>query len=163
MFFPVVNQDHTLFKGRTSGRLSAVQALFQIEQSENSASAVALEFLTLRLKDKRALSKTNTAFFTTLVEGAWRRHAQSDEMISGALNSGWTLERIEPVTRAILRAALYELCETDTPPAVVIDEYLNITHNFFDKSEVSFVRASNSVLLSLYSPGINIIDLGISL
>ena len=129
------------FKNRTAGRLASVQALFQIEQSRESASTVVLEFLTHRLKDEESgVSKFDMSFFTKLVEGAWKGHEQSDEMIKGSLKSGWSLDRIEPVTSAFLRASLYELLLTQTPSAVIIDEYLNITHVFFNDAEVSFVN-----------------------
>ena len=129
------------FKGRTAGRLAAVQALFQIEQTGSPASSVVIEFLDHRLKNigKRS-SKVDTTFFSKLTEGAWNIHPRSDEIICGALKEGWSFDRIESVTRAIFRAALYELLETKTPAPVIIDEYLNITHNFFDDSEVSFVN-----------------------
>jgi N utilization substance protein B len=131
----------TPFKGRTIGRLIAVQALFQIEQTGGSASSVVLEFLNHRLKNsERGRRQVDTTFFTKLTEGAWASHTRSDEVICGALKEGWPLDRIESVTRAILRAALYELLETNTPTAVIIDEYLNITHDFFDDKEVSFVN-----------------------
>jgi N utilization substance protein B len=137
----------TIFRDRTVGRLAAVQALFQIEQTGSSANEVILEFLTLRLNNKEDQPlKSNTSFFRKLVEGAWKNHDQSDAMIQGSLKEGWNLDRIEPVTRAILRAALYEVCDTKTPTAVIIDEYLNITHDFFDKTEVSFV---NGILNSI--------------
>ena|ERR1700722_2605290 len=130
-----------LFKRRTIGRLAAVQVLFQIEQTGASASEVVLEFMTHRLKDvENGLSKADTTFFTKLAEGAWKIHERSDEMVRGALKKGWDLDRIEPVTRAILRAALYELSETQTAPAVIMNEYLNITHDFFDTTEVAFVN-----------------------
>ena len=136
---PQPSKEH--FKARSAGRLVAVQALFQIDHTSDSASSVVLEFLTHRLKDKEnRLTKSNTTFFTKLVEGSWKMHAKSDEIIGGALKPGWNLDRIEPVTRAILRAALFELSETKTPPAVIINEYLNITHGFFDEAEVSFVN-----------------------
>lgn len=129
------------FKGRMLARLAAVQALFQIEQTAVSASSVVLEFMTHRFNDgESGLKKTDTSFFAKLVEGAWKIHEQSDEMISGTLKAGWTLDRIEPVTRAIFRAALYELIETQTPNAIIINEYLNITHNFFEDTEVAFVN-----------------------
>jgi N utilization substance protein B len=129
------------FKGRTTGRLVAVQALFQIEQTKESASAVVLEFMTHRLKEgETRVSKSTTSFFTKLVEGTWKTHEKSDEMIRATLKPGWTLERIEPVTRAILRAALYEVLESQTPAAVIMDEYLTITHRFFDEKEVAFVN-----------------------
>ncbi len=137
----------TPFKGRTVGRLVAVQALFQIEQTGASASFVVLEFLSHRLKDTESgLRKVDTTFFAKLTEGAWGAHNRSDEIICGALKEGWLLDRIESVTRAILRAAIYELLETQTPTSVIIDEYLNITHDFFDDKEVSFV---NGVLNTL--------------
>lgn len=135
------------FKKRSAGRLASVQALFQIEQSGHSASSVVLEFLAHRLKDQESgVSKFDTSFFTKLVEGAWADHERSDDMIKGALKAGWTLERIEPVTRAILRASLHEFLVTQTPSAVIIDEYLNITHAFFDDTEVAFVNGMLNTL-----------------
>lgn len=135
------NSQKASFKGRMLGRLAAVQALFQIEQTRAVASAVVLEFKTHRFNDMESeLKRSDAAFFAKLVEGAWKIHEQSDEMIRGSLKAGWTLDRIEPVTRAIFRAALYELMETQTPSAIIINEYLNITHNFFEDIEVAFVN-----------------------
>ena len=143
------------FKNRTAGRLASIQALFQIEQTGNSASSVVLEFLTHRLKDAESgVSKFDISFFRKLVEGAWKDHEQSDEIISGALKTGWTLDRIEPVTRAILRAAIYELLATQTPSAVVIDEYLNITHVFFNETEVSFVNGILNTIAKKIRPSL---------
>ncbi len=143
-------------KNRSASRLAAVQALFQIEHTGCSPHEVILEFITYRFKNKEeGLIKANTSFFRKLVEGAWRIHNQSDEMIHGALKQGWTLDRIEPVARAILRAALYEICETQTPSAVIIDEYLNITHGFFDEAEVSFVNGVLNTITQKIRPTIN--------
>ena len=112
----------TAFKGRTAGRLAAVQALFQIEQTQGSASSIVLEFLNHRLKDPTEnLVKIDTTFFTKLTEGAWALHQRSDEIIGGALKTGWSLDRIESITRAILRAALYEILETQTDLSIIID------------------------------------------
>lgn len=141
------------FKNRTAGRLASIQALFQIEQSANTASSVVLEFLNHRLKDAESgISKFDTSFFKKLVEGTWKDHEQFDEMIKGSLKSGWTLDRIEPVTRAILRAALFELLTTQTPSAVIIDEYINITHVFFNETEVSFVNGILNTLAKKIRP-----------
>jgi N utilization substance protein B len=143
------------FKNRTAGRLAAIQALFQIEQSGELASAVILEFLTHRRQDAESgASKFDTSFFRKLVEGAWKDHERSDEIISGALKTGWTLGRIEPVTRAILRAALYELLATSTPSAVILDEYINLTHGFFDETEVSFVNGILNTIAQKIRPSL---------
>ncbi|EKE10514.1 MAG: Transcription antitermination factor NusB [uncultured bacterium] len=129
------------FKGRSLSRFASVQALFQIEKTEEPASTVVLQFLEHRFKDKESgLLKADRSFFVKLTEGAWELHLKTDEIVKSHLKPDWTLERIEPVTRAIFRASLYELLETKTPPPVIIDEYLNITHAFFNASEVSFVN-----------------------
>ena len=129
---------HKPFKKRTAGRLAAVQALFQLEQTEASPSEVVAEFLSLRFKEKTV--SVETTFFSKLVIGAWVSHAKSDEIIAGALKDGWTVARLESVTRAILRASLYEIINTKTPTAVIINEYLDLTRSFFDDTEVAFVN-----------------------
>ncbi len=152
----MTKSNKTPFKGRTASRLAAVQALFQIEQTGASANTVVLEFLELRLnKKEKGVPKADTTFFAKLVEGAWSQQEKSDEILSGALKAGWSLDRIESVTRAILRAALYEIIETKTPPAVIIDEYLNITRNFFDDSEVSFVNGVLNTIAQRLRPKTN--------
>lgn len=137
---PPAPPSNAPYKGKSAGRLAAVQALFQLEYGGGSASSIILEFLEHRLKNRREFPKSGIPFFRKLVEGAWAEHTENDEIITGALKSGWSLERIEPVTRAILRAALFELRHTKTPSPVILDEYLNITHSFFEKDEASFVN-----------------------
>ena len=46
------------------------------------------------------------------------------------------------ILRAILRAASYELiARRDVPAKVVIDEYVELAHDFFDGDEPGFVNA----------------------
>lgn len=50
-------------------------------------------------------------------------------------------KKIEPLLHAILLCATTELlCHTEIDSALVIDEYLNVTHGFYEKSQVSFVN-----------------------
>ncbi len=132
------------FKKRTAGRLAAVQALFQLEQTGAAPAEVVAEFLSFRLKETP--KSIETTFFSKLVVGAWVSHQKIDDMVAGALKPGWTIDRLESVTRALLRASLYEIINTKTPTAAIINEYVNLTRSFFDESEVSFV---NGVLNTL--------------
>ena len=53
-------------------------------------------------------------------------------------------QRLDPVLRALLRAAGAELFAADGPPAkVVINEYLDVAHSFFSGEEP---RLANGVL-----------------
>src|SRR5918994_3916864 len=57
-----------------------------------------------------------------LVEGVTGRLSGIDRVLSDH-SEGWTVERMPPVDRAVLRLALYELLwRDDVPDAVVIDE-----------------------------------------
>ncbi|WP_299957844.1 transcription antitermination factor NusB [uncultured Modestobacter sp.] len=61
-----------------------------------------------------------------LVEGAVEERARIDELIE-AHASGWSLDRLPDVDRAILRMAVYELLWVDdVPDAVVIDEAVEL-------------------------------------
>lgn len=133
---------------RRAGRFAAVQALYQIELTGAAPPAVIEEFLTFRMEataDKRSLAReADPAMFAELVEGAWRQREQIDALLKPALAQGWTLERIEVVLHAALRAGIYELiARADVPARVVINEYVDIARLFSGEKEAAFV---NSVL-----------------
>jgi N utilization substance protein B len=81
-------------------------------------------------------------FFGAIVRGVPHHQAEIDRAVARALASGWTLERIDSILRAILRAAAFELiARRDVPARVVIDQYLDIAHAFFEGDEPGFVNA----------------------
>jgi transcription antitermination protein NusB len=54
----------------------------------------------------------------------------------------WPLGRIDPVLRALFRAAGAELTQMTTPPRVAITEYVDVAKAFFDGGkEPKFVNA----------------------
>ena len=63
-----------------------------------------------------------TAFTRELVEGVEADRAELDDLIAQHAE-GWSLDRIAPLERSILRVALYELLHRDdVPDEVAIDE-----------------------------------------
>lgn len=52
----------------------------------------------------------------------------------------WRIERMPAVDRNILRLAVYELLHTGTPPAVAIDEALELARQFSGEESVHFVN-----------------------
>ena len=52
----------------------------------------------------------------------------------------WRLERVGVIERNILRLALAELAEGDTPPRVVIDEAVKLAHWFAGAKAPAFVN-----------------------
>ena len=129
---------------RSAARLAAVQALYQIDHSGSSADKVLEEFLRFRLGDSFD-TKNDVApqknLFTEIVVGVADRGAAIDELIAAALSNKWTFERVELILRAVLRAGVYELdARRDTPARVVITEYVDIAHAFYDGQEPGMVN-----------------------
>lgn len=129
---------------RSSARLAAVQALYQIEANGSSAKVVVREFVEHRIDeiiDGTPLEKADAAFFTDIVIGTHDRLEEIDELIKKHLSADWSLERIESVARATLRAGVYEiLARVDVPTKVIINEYIDATKAFFDDGTPSFVN-----------------------
>ena len=66
---------------------------------------------------------------------------------------GWSLSRIDSVSRAILRSALYELREcNDIPVKVVINEYIEISKSFFEGDEPNFINGILDKISKIYRP-----------
>lgn len=129
---------------RSSARLAAVQALYQIESNGSSAKIVAKEFIDHRIGetiDDTPLEKADAAFFSDIVIGVHDRLEEIDEVIVAHLSDGWTLDRIESVARATIRAGVYEIiARVDVPTKVIINEYIDATKAFFDDGTPSFVN-----------------------
>ena len=81
-----------------------------------------------------------TAFTRELAEGVERERAALDELI-GRHAVGWTLERIAPLERNILRVALYELLHRpDVPDEVAIDEAVEAAKELCGADAPGFVN-----------------------
>lgn len=130
---------------RSAARLYAVQALYQMEAAGQSVDAVRQEFETHRFGQEVAgeeLAEGDVDLFRGVLEGALEGQARIDQMTDRALKVSWPIDRIDPVLRALFRAAGAELDAKDTPPKVVITEYLEVAQAFFPESrEVKFVNA----------------------
>lgn len=142
---------------RYAARLAAVQAMYQMELTGLDAEAVAAEFIAHRFPQD-AESSNNGApderLFADIVRGVPHRQIEIDRAIAGCLSADWKLGRIDSILRAILRAATYELiARPDIPAKVVIDEYLDVTHAFFEGDEVGFINAALDSLARLKRAG----------
>jgi transcription antitermination protein NusB len=63
-----------------------------------------------------------SSFTRELIDGVLQHQEELDALI-GRYAEGWTLDRIAPLERSILRVALYEMLHrTDVPDEVAIDE-----------------------------------------
>ncbi len=132
---------------RGAARFYAVQALFQMETSGQTVEQVRREFETHRIGAEtgeagEAWVEADARFFGSLIDGAVNHQARIDQMTDRALVAKWPIARIDPTLRALFRAAGAELVETETPPKVVITEYVRLAQDFFAEGrEAKFVNA----------------------
>jgi N utilization substance protein B len=79
------------------------------------------------------------SFARMLVGGAIRRIQEIDASISRE-SERWRLDRMATVDRNILRVAIYEFMETETPKSVVINEALEVAKRFSAPDAVGFIN-----------------------
>lgn len=79
------------------------------------------------------------SFVETLVKGAVGNVAEIDRRISEHAEH-WRIERMPTVDRNVLRLAIYEMMDTDTPAPVVIDEALELARRFSGEESVQFIN-----------------------
>ena len=72
--------------------------------------------------------------------------SQIDSLIQASATE-WPIDKLNKIDLAILRLAVFELKNTDTPPKVVIDEAVELAKEFGADSSPSFV---NGVLGTIY-------------
>jgi N utilization substance protein B len=130
---------------KSAARLYAVQALFQMEASGQTVQAICREFETHRFGatyDEGEFAEGNVDHFRALVENAVNWQAAIDQLTDRALVAKWPIDRIDPVLRALFRAAGAEITQMDTPPKVAITEYVDVAKAFFPEGkEPKFVNA----------------------
>jgi transcription antitermination protein NusB len=111
---------------RTDQRRAAVVTLYQADVTGRPAT---------ELLDPRA-----TAFSRELVEGVLGERDELDAQIERHA-SGWSLDRIAPLERSILRVALHELrSRPDVPAEVAIDEAVEAAKELCSAETPAFVN-----------------------
>ncbi|WP_235855864.1 transcription antitermination factor NusB [Mesobaculum littorinae] len=130
---------------RSAARLYAVQALFQMEHSNQTVDRVRKEFEDHRFGatyEGDEMIEGDVDLFRALCETAVSHQARIDQMTDRALVAKWPIARIDPTLRALFRAAGAEMTGQDTPPRVVITEFVDVARAFFPEGrEPSFVNA----------------------
>ena len=130
---------------RGVARLSAVQALYQMDVGGVGLTEVVAEYENFRLgreMDGDVYRDADASWFRGIVGGVVRDQKKIDPIIHQALNDDWPLSRIDSTLRAILRAAVFEFSSrSDVSARVIVSEYVEVAKAFFDGEEPKMVNA----------------------
>lgn len=120
---------------RRRARERALQALFRLEFTSAAPDRGELEAFC-----KEEGSAQPGAFCIEIVLGTFKNIGAIDAAIK-AVSEHWDLERMPAVDRNILRAGAYEiLFRADIPPAVAINEAIEIAKKYSTADSASFIN-----------------------
>jgi len=116
-----------------------MKLLYEWEMGGDGGEETRLGMLDIRPGESEA------AYMDALVAGVQAHVAELDGIVS-KYAVGWRPERINRVDLSILRVAVYEITVEKMPPAVAVNEALELARTYSTPEAVSFI---NGVLGSL--------------
>lgn len=130
---------------RTKARKRAVDVLYEADVRSRDRRSLLAE----RVADGNPPVPDHTV---RLVEGVDEHSARIDALID-AHASGWSIDRLPDVDRAILRMAVYELLwADDVPDAVVIDEAVELAKTLSTDDSPAYVNGVLGAILAAEVP-----------
>lgn len=119
---------------RHLSRIAVMQALFEREQHPTSDISQSL------ILNQNELGDVDAEFSGVLLKGVLDNEASIREQIQTHAPE-WTLERMDPISRCVLLVGGFELlCAKDAPPAVVMNEAIEIAKAFGSEESGKFVN-----------------------
>ena len=138
------NKQERPARPRTAARLAAVQALYQMKMTGAAPTDIIEEFVHFRLlaaEENHGLGIPDTQLFRDLTSGTASNLSYIDPLIASALSKAGSLDKLETTLQAILQVGVFELISPlETPTEVVINEYVDLTHAFYEKQTVGLVN-----------------------
>lgn len=111
-------------QARRYARERALQALYQWDVSTAQSTDVRKQFM-----DEQDMSRVDVEYFTLLFNGVSHNPQSVDDAMKASLDRD--IDALDPIERAVLRIATYELTQClDIPARVVINEGIEITKRF---------------------------------
>ena len=120
---------------RSRARHFAMQAIYQWQMTAKPINVIEAEFHT-----DNDMSKVDTDYFHQIVHGVPAQATELDKLFQPYLKA-LTLEKLDPVTKALLRQACFEFkARVDVPYKVVINEAVNLAKKFGAEDSHKFVN-----------------------
>jgi N utilization substance protein B len=124
---------------RHRSRERALRLLYQLDLAPQPfEQALAAHYGSLYSEEQNAPPGADP-FMEELARGALARREEIDALIRRH-SQNWRLERMPVVDRNILRLAIWEMTATPTPPAVIINEALELAERYCEPGAGAFLN-----------------------
>ena len=88
---------------------------------------------------KARLPNPDIGYLRDIVLGITNNASKYEKKIDSILADNWTIDRLDVLMRALLKAASYEFFEKpEIPMTIIISEYTDLSHAFFFDKEAKF-------------------------
>ena len=112
---------------KTNARKAAVQAIYQWQITGQNLNLIEQYFIDEQFFVEG--EEIQRAYFSEIFHGVPQNLIAIDELLSGFVDR--EVDAVDPVERAVLRLATYELLHAeDTPYKVIINEAINLAKDF---------------------------------
>jgi len=137
---------------KTTSRLVALQILYSEDFFDDGQQSLLIddyiekykmgEIYSDFIQSEDTIIEPDEVFLRELLQMTKQNLSVIDENIIKFLKSGWTLEKIDPIVKTILRLAVCEmLFFGDIPIKVILDQYVSLARDFYISDEIGFVNA----------------------
>lgn len=128
---------------RSRARETTLQMLYQYDLNADIPADTVREQVVERLEDE------DLARFAWSLYAGVREHCAALDARIEAVAANWSLRRMAPTDRNVLRLGAYEMLNTSTPARVIIDEAIELARKFGSAQSPQFV---NGILDRLIPP-----------
>jgi len=133
----------TANKKKSASRIGAVQSLYSSKMSGIDISQVIANFL----KDGSLVEMDGISFpadyslYQNIISGVLIRESEICEIANSVLHSR-PMEKQHILMGYIIKCGIYELLDnTDVSGKLIVNEYVNIAHSFYESKEAKMVNA----------------------
>lgn len=128
---------------RSAARLMAVQATYQSFTDDKDIRLIANEFLSYRNgidADGDKMVEADRELFTGILQGVKERRDDLETLVS-ANRGGEEKKPLEPILQSIALCGAYELLtHSDIDVGIIINDYVNVAHSFYEGKEPSLIN-----------------------
>ena len=134
------SQDPDFKVKNMNARLLAVQAVYQSLHNDQDLDDVCREYLEHRVQmevEGEQLAQPDGALFRSILQGVKARRDDIQSLLEGHLKK----DDIDVLLQSILFCGIFELmAHGDVDPAIIINDYLNVAHSFYEHGESTLIN-----------------------
>lgn len=124
---------------RRTARETAISIVFEYDFHQSADADQLIEDVKSEFDGTGELELMFDGYTEKLIKGTIQHLGELDKLIAYSLQN-WRFERISKISKAMLRVALYEILYESLPPAIAIDEMLEIAKKYESKEAANFVN-----------------------